>query len=400
MATQLVQEAASPSSEAVVAYRGRHRWIQTFEAAPTASKPGVPKLLKEGGVYLITGGAGGIGLTLASYLARETRACLALIGRSKFPERETWQDWIDAHDEKDEISASLHAIQTMETDGGEVLYLSANVTDREQMRNAIEQVKQRFGAINGVIHSAGSPAGGLIQLKTKEMSEPILAAKTTGTLVLDELLDYTQLDFFMLCSSIASISGSEGQVDYTAANAFLDAFAQAKASSGDCPVVSVNWDAWNEVGMAVKAKELWPMLPDGTVDFGKLHNIGKPSLCDHPLLTRAVIEDTEAIFFGEFSVERDWVVREHLVMGRATLVGTAYLELARAAFERYSGESSATKTFNCFGRRSILPSGWHPNGNEIAHYSIAPIPRTIKSNPQFSAPLRPHRLFSNHYLAD
>ena len=294
---------------------------------------------------------------MAEYLARETRARLALIGRSRLPEKENWQAWIDAHDSSDEISGRLRALQAMEKAGAELLYFAADVADSGQMQDVVEQIHRRFGGINGVIHSAGVPAGGLIQLKTREMAEPIFASKTTGTLVLDSLIDNEKLDFFLLCSSVASILGSAGQVDYTAANAFLDAFAQARTGKNGCSVVSINWDAWNEVGMAVKARDLWPMLPDGTVDMEKLRHASTYEPCDHPLLGRAKIENQQATFLAEFSVAKNWVLSEHLVMGNPTLVGTAYLELARAAFHRFSGTSSVVISDVVFISPLVVPEG-------------------------------------------
>ncbi|HEY9422528.1 MAG TPA: KR domain-containing protein, partial [Thermoanaerobaculia bacterium] len=99
-------------------------------------------------------------------------------------------------------------------------------------------------AIHGVVHAAGVPGGGLIQLKTREAADAVLRAKVQGTLALDSLLADAPLDFFVLCSSLASILGGLGQVDYCAANSFLDAFAARGRA------VAIDWERWREVGMA------------------------------------------------------------------------------------------------------------------------------------------------------
>src|SRR6185437_6090859 len=91
----------------------------------------------------------------------------------------------------------------------------------------------------------------LIQLKTPEATDQVLAAKVQGTLILDSLLNKAPLDFFVLCSSIDAIAPVAGAVDYCAANAFLDTFANSKWNGGRAVISSINWDAWQGDGMAV-----------------------------------------------------------------------------------------------------------------------------------------------------
>jgi acyl transferase domain-containing protein/acyl carrier protein len=249
---QLVAELTAPSIEPLVAYRRNHRWAQTFETMRLDAAVEKQPRLREKGVYLITGGLGGIGLALAQYLAQAAQARLVLIGRSPFPAREEWEDWLAAHDREDQVSRKIKTLLSYEEAGAEVLVLSADVSSREQMLEVLSRTSERFGAIHGIIHSAGVPGGGLIQLKTAEIAERVLAPKVRGTLVLDDLFAKRELDFFLLCSSLNSILGAVGQVDYTAANAFLDAFAQSNTSRRGIFTVSVNWEAWQEVGMAVE----------------------------------------------------------------------------------------------------------------------------------------------------
>ena len=91
MTDRLLAEIMAESANALVAYRRKRRWVQTFEALPlTVPLNGQPRL-RDGGVYLITGGLGGIGLTLAEYLAQTAGAKLVLVGRSSFPDRDNWE---------------------------------------------------------------------------------------------------------------------------------------------------------------------------------------------------------------------------------------------------------------------------------------------------------------------
>jgi acyl transferase domain-containing protein/acyl carrier protein len=248
---QLLEEIAAPTSDVVVAYRGQHRWVQTFEPIKLGAVEDGSTALREDGVYLITGGMGGIGMVLAQYLAKTARVKLVLTGRSAFPAREAWEEWLAIHDEKDEVSRRIRELQDLEKLGAVLQIASADVADEKQMRAVIEEAHQRFGQINGVIHAAGVAGGGLLQLKTPEMAASVMAAKVRGTLVLENLFKDENLDFLVLCSSMSAILGGLGEVDYCAANAFLDAFAHYHSSRYGIPTISINWDVWQEAGLAV-----------------------------------------------------------------------------------------------------------------------------------------------------
>jgi acyl transferase domain-containing protein/NADP-dependent 3-hydroxy acid dehydrogenase YdfG/acyl carrier protein len=248
---QLLAELYADTSDSLVAYRGQHRWVQIFEAVRLTEALSPTLRLRERGVYLITGGLGGIGLTLAEHLAQTVRAKLVLLGRSSFPAREDWGGWLATHETEDRVSLTIRKLQALEELGAEVIVASADVADMDAMREVLQRAASRFGQINGVIHSAGVAGGRMIQLQTPEEAARVLSPKAQGTLVLYSVLKDEGLDFFVLCSSLSSILGALGQVDYCGANAFLDAFAHHANSLGRNQVLSVNWDTWQKVGMAV-----------------------------------------------------------------------------------------------------------------------------------------------------
>jgi phthiocerol/phenolphthiocerol synthesis type-I polyketide synthase E len=262
---RLVTEMRSNSPDKVIAFRDRIRWVQgveplRLEDPGREASPPLPGRIRQGGVYLITGGLGGMGLELAGFLAERVKARLVLTARSPFPPREQWRDMDTNADKNTDTAAVLHRIRkvgAIEEKGGEVLILNADAADRQQMESVVRQAEKRFGPINGIIHTAGTADGAMIQLRTREMSERVLAAKTRGTLILDALFGNRPLDFFVLCSSLASIINTIGQVAYTAANCFLDTYARWKSTDPGCPwkenIVSINWDTWREAGMAVEA---------------------------------------------------------------------------------------------------------------------------------------------------
>ena len=228
---QLLGEFTAEPQDAIIAYRNDYRWVQTFE--PISLEPATAEKirLRKNGVYLITGGMGGMGLTIGKYLAKTVQAKLILLGRSATSENEE--------------------IKELKALGAEVLVLAADVTNDEQMQRAIAQSLERFGRINGVIHAAGVAGAGIIQLKTPETAESVFAPKVRGTIILNNVLKNLDLEFLVLCSSLSSIQGGFGQVDYCAANTFLDAFAHWNTATNNRLTIAINWDAWQQVGMAV-----------------------------------------------------------------------------------------------------------------------------------------------------
>ncbi len=115
----ILLEPGMPRPWRPVAYRDGYRWEQTFE--PVRLPARTKTVIREKGVYLITGGTGGIGLTLAAHLAEQGHARLALISRSVVPERSEWQRWVNEHGENDAMSRKIRSIEKLEALGAEVL---------------------------------------------------------------------------------------------------------------------------------------------------------------------------------------------------------------------------------------------------------------------------------------
>ena len=249
----LLAEIAGPDASAIVAHRGGERWVPRLEPARfDAVTPDVSTRLRDGGVYLITGGLGGVGLTLAEFLGRTVNARLVLTGRSGLPGREEWAGYLASHGDADRVGRQMRSVEAIERTGAEVLVCAADAADPRQMQAAVDAARERWGRLDGVIHAAGVPGGGVIQLKTVEAAARVLAPKVAGTQALARALEATPLDFFVLCSSNTALFGGGGQVDYCAANAYLDAFARDYARRTGTFTVSIGWDAWREVGMAVE----------------------------------------------------------------------------------------------------------------------------------------------------
>ncbi len=147
--------------------------------------------------------------------------------------------------------------------GAQVRTYAADISDRAQMAAVVEAAEAEFGTIHGVIHSAAIENRGPIQLKEAGEEGAEFAAKVHGTMVLDDLFSDRPLDFMIVCSSITSILGGVGDVEYTAVNAFADGYAQAKARSTDRFTVAIDWDRWIGTGMAAAFEQRFRSLSGG-----------------------------------------------------------------------------------------------------------------------------------------
>ncbi len=243
----------------LVAYRYDQRWVREVEQVnvPETSKHSAP--LRKGGVYLFSGGLGGMGLQLASYCAEHFQPTLVLLVRSEFPPQDQWPQLLEDKQVTDARKEKVRTLQKILAQGAQLEIVNADVANAQQMAQAVSQVEEKHGPINGVIHAAGVPGGGIIPLKTKSMADAVFKPKIYGALVLYQLFKEAKLDFMLFCSSQDSIVGAFGQLDYCAANAFLDSMSDAlhqqyRRGQLAYPVQAINWDAWKEVGMAAEAE--------------------------------------------------------------------------------------------------------------------------------------------------
>ncbi|MEU8110193.1 SDR family NAD(P)-dependent oxidoreductase [Nonomuraea muscovyensis] len=306
-----------------VALRGHTRWLRGYRPLTLPAQPDdaghPPARLRHQGVYLITGGLGGIGLTLAEDLAHRLQARLVLLGRAGLPPRADW-DALDGTPGRQ--GRAVAAIRRMEQAGADVLVLAADVTDPDALRHVREQALDRFGRLDGIVHAAGLPGGGMAEVKERPAAEQVMAPKIAGTLALRETFGDLPLDFVMLCSSVTAVAGGFGQVDYCAANNYLDAYAPTWPGN----VLSVNWGAWLEVGMAAEIA--------APAAFRALQRGDRIVQVDHPVLThRHETTGRHPWYTGALSAATHWLLAEHRVAGVPVMPGTGYLESARAAFE-------------------------------------------------------------------
>ncbi len=326
LAAMVVHELAASFDGKPLALRDGERWVQQLTHVPAATTraQATDAPLRPNATYLITGGLGGLGLTIAGHLATLEDVRLLLLGRSALPPRERWSELLANGDADGPTVARIRKLIELEAAGATVDYIAADIGNARALRKALREATARVRPIHGVFHAAGALDDGLIETKSRGAMEAVLRPKVAGTLALEQALEGQSPAFIMLFSSISALAGLPGQADYAAANAFLDAYAQARKGAGGTRYLSVGWSPWREVGMAARLEAGQGSSADDLPE-------GEP--VNHPILeTLHRISPDELVLSATLSPEQHWILDEHRLVGQGTLIpGTGFLELARFA---------------------------------------------------------------------
>ncbi|TMC15826.1 MAG: SDR family NAD(P)-dependent oxidoreductase [Chloroflexi bacterium] len=248
-----------------IRYQDGQRWVREWrelDHAPVGAHPIDVKFAplrehvpwKNGGCYLITGGAGGLARLFVEEIVRHVQeATIVLVGRSA--QSEELRTYLK------QVGRAGISIDYQQVDVGVVPCADpvTQGTDGSAVHALIQRVMQKPGRLNGIIHAAGVLHDSLLLNKTPEEVRAVLAPKVMGVEHLDEASRDIPLDFFLLCSSLSAVAGNVGQADYAGANAYLDAFAYARqtlvlAGERQGATLSINWPLWKEGGMQIEAE--------------------------------------------------------------------------------------------------------------------------------------------------
>lgn len=249
---QLFVELSFGQSPYQVAYRQGYRYIQQLDLidqdSATLEIEPLQKRLRSDGIYIITGGLGGLGLEIGQYLSAIHPMRLVLVNRTPFPDREDWNEIVSSDLDSKRID-QIRAVRKMEAQGSLVTTHSLDISDDQEVQCLLDQLHQEEIPIRGIIHCAGVAGDGMIITKEEAEFREVLTPKIRGTWILDQLSQDDPLDFFVVFSSVTAFQGGAGQSDYTAANMYLDTFSQRARQAGR-KMISINWPAWKETGMA------------------------------------------------------------------------------------------------------------------------------------------------------
>lgn len=230
---ELMKETAN---DTIVCYQQGKRFVKTYNEVTL--KHSEKLIWKENGVYLITGGAGGLGLIFANYITSKVRTNIILVGRSTLSE------------------SAIVKIQDMEKTGSKVRYLQADITNWQETKELISTIQSNYSYINGIIHSAGVIEDDYVIHKSMASLQKVIKPKVFGSMYLDEATKQIPLDFFVMFSSTAAVYGNPGQCDYAFANDFMNHFAaqrekwqQKGLHSGR--TLTIDWPLWKDGNMTV-----------------------------------------------------------------------------------------------------------------------------------------------------
>ncbi|GCE30404.1 polyketide synthase [Dictyobacter alpinus] len=229
-----------PLTETVEAFRflaqARHigKIAISFEAVPVEDAVYTAldaDLFNAQSSYLITGGLGGLGLTIVQWMVEQGARHFVLVGRSA---------------PSANAATLLAALKAQDVD---ILVSRTDITQVSQVADMLSQVKASMPPLRGILHAAAILKDGILLQTDVARLQEVLAPKVQGAWNLHQQTIDVPLDFFVLFSSTASLIGLPGQGNYSAANAFLDALAHHRKALG-LPALSINWGAWSEVGLA------------------------------------------------------------------------------------------------------------------------------------------------------
>lgn len=317
----LVDELDRREPEPWVALRGRGRWSRVFEPFPLEEQPVDEPVVRPGGVYVVTGGAGAIGLHVLRHLVRTPGCRVAVLSR-RGPRALGFED----RDLRVPLAgATVPALvaDALSAGGAEVMALAADVADRASLAAALAEVREHWGPITAVYHAAGTAGGELAILRTDERCREVLAPKVDGTTALLEEV-HGEAELVHLFSSIIAVSSDVGMVDYCAANSFMDAAALAW-SDDVTRVVSVNWCGWSDTGMVVRERSVASdLVRDAAMGLSS-----RPAR--HPLLDRRLLDDELPRFVSVVEPGSGDFLDDHRMGGERVLSGTTLVEMVRAA---------------------------------------------------------------------
>ncbi len=319
LVARVIEDLAAEPGNGAAALRGGTRYEKTHRPVPLP-EVGEEAAFRRGGTYLVTGGFGGIGLTVARDLITRLDARVALLSRHELPPRDAWDDHLASAPAMDGTARRIRQVRELEeAGGGRVMTVAADICNREEMARAKADVEAAFGPVSGVIHAAGAIDDGPLLAKSEADAARVLAPKMTGLRVLDELFPDGTLDLMVLFASTSTVTTPAGQVDYAAANTYFNAFARSR-SGARTRVVAVNWGVWAEVGMAADAMAARTGAETAALPVRQ------------PIWETLREKGGRQVLDAAIGTARHWVVDGHrTAAGDALLPGTGFVELAAEA---------------------------------------------------------------------
>jgi len=317
----IINEVFFDDDEHFVAYRHKERWVPSYQVLSENEKLRSGLAIVKGGTYMITGGMGGMGLTIANDLMSRHGAHVIIVHRSDFPERSKWEEWLLANGTEDAVSKKIRQLMNMEDTGSRIELFRLDISVEKEVRDFFGQIQQQHPKINGLIWAAGEvDFGGIILNREKEDFLQYTLSKINGVLLFEKYMDFRSLDFIALFASIGNVIHQTkfGQVAYNAANKFLETYPGYATKKFGISAFTINWSDWLDVGMTfrtvmrqIKSNDVnlinshipYPITPKEGIDIfhaclqgkGSVFSIHKGSLSETIALHRKELADSREI---------------------------------------------------------------------------------------------------------
>lgn len=244
----ILQEFRNLSNEQEVAYRQGQRLIPRLEKVNLLQEQKQEIPFKRGGMYLLSGGLGGIGVEIAKYLLKTYEAKLILVGRTSLPPRDIWESHLE---QSDVVSERIKAYLELEKIGGEIIYEAVDICDLTELQQAVEQAESCFlSKLDGVIHLAGILQECLLVEATKDTFAATLRPKVFGTWSLSQLVKNKPDSLFISFTAANSFFGVATLGAYAAGNSFIDSFSHYLRYQCSMQSYCFSWSMWDELGMS------------------------------------------------------------------------------------------------------------------------------------------------------
>ncbi|NES18401.1 MAG: AMP-binding protein [Symploca sp. SIO3E6] len=241
------QELCSITNEPEIVYRDGKRLVSGLKSVNLASEPQQGLPFKRGGIYLLSGGLGGVGKEVAKYLLEHYQAKLILVGRTPLPEKSTWKNILQKRNEVAEKIQTYQQLQQL----GTVRYQASDICNLSQLQQVVaEALSEWDGKLDGIIHLAGLFQERLLVSETQNNIATLLRPKVLGTLVLHQLLQDNTDGLFIHFASINGFFGGVNVGTYAVANSFQTAFCDYQRAHTHLQSYCLAWSMWDEVGMS------------------------------------------------------------------------------------------------------------------------------------------------------
>lgn len=240
----LARECLTEPTDMLVAYRGSTRWVERHTAVRLAQVERASSLFQTGGVYLLVGGSGEIGLTLAEYLATAVQARLVFIDEAPFPARDQWADRLRDQQQDDVVSETMRRLQALQARGIHIDMRQANLADEADMKQTIDEVLAQCAVIHGILYLPAGTETQTIQDIDQAGCEAYFRLNMQCLCALEQALQGLSLDFCLLFSSLSGVLGGLGYAAEAAASVFMDAFVFKQNQTSATRWINVAWDLW------------------------------------------------------------------------------------------------------------------------------------------------------------